>query len=57
MMLQIVGYFEGRGDILAYADAPRAEFVANVFRSYLGGSWTVTVQTMGQAVKGVRNAA
>ena len=56
-MLQIVGYFEGRGDILAYADAARAEFVANVFRSYLGGSWTIAVQTMGQEVQGVRNAA
>ncbi len=57
-MLQIVGYFEGRGDVLAYTTQAKSEFVANVFRSYLGSSWTVEVQPKGTKVEqGVRNAA
>lgn len=57
-MFQIVGYFEGRSDVLAYAPQAKAEFVANVFRSYLGSSWTVEAQPKGTPLsKGVRDAA
>lgn len=46
-MFRIEGYFEGRKQALAYVKGyARAEFVANVFRSYLGSSWTVDAQPM-----------
>jgi len=50
-MLQIVGYFEGRGQVLAYAkNRGQAEFVANVLASFLTGEWLVDIQPEGQAV-------
>jgi len=53
-MLQIVGYFEGRGQVLAYAkNRGQAEFVANVFSSYLMGEWHITIQPEGQLVNPV----
>jgi hypothetical protein len=50
-MLQIVGYYEGRGQVLAYAKGPsHAEFVASVFLAYLGDGWTVVAEPEGQEV-------
>lgn len=46
-MFKIEGYFEGRKQVLAYANGySQAQFVANVFRSYLGGSWTIDTKQM-----------
>ena len=49
--LQVTAYFEGRGQVMAYARGPvHALFVAEVFRGYLGEGWNVVIQPEGAEV-------